>query len=165
MCCVELGVHIQAFIFSSLDHGRLSEKHISKHSRWRHSQDHGRLTGEPISKHSLFLLTKTLSRSRSVARCAHIQAFAKTLKITVGCPLCTSTRRQTKYQPKVLLKKSPWFVVKTMTVDVFDTLTLSFLLDENILGKWFRSNSSWNERGTFLLQEYFRRGIYFLLQF
>ena len=31
--------------------------------------------------------------------------------------------------------QSPWFVVKTMTVDVFDTLTLSFLLDENILGK------------------------------
>ena len=35
-----------------------------------------------------FLLTKTLSRSRSVARCAHIQAFAKTLKITVGCLVC-----------------------------------------------------------------------------
>ena len=31
--------------------------------------------------------------------------------------------------------QSAWFVVKTMTVDVFDTLTLSFLLDENILGK------------------------------
>ena len=45
MCCVELGVHIQAFTFSSQDHGRLSDKHISKHSRWRHSQDHGRLTG------------------------------------------------------------------------------------------------------------------------
>ena len=54
MCCVELGVHIQAFTFSSQDHGRLSEKHISKHSRWRHSQDHGRLNGVHISKHSLF---------------------------------------------------------------------------------------------------------------
>ena len=31
--------------------------------------------------------------------------------------------------------QSAWFVVKTTTVDVFDTLTLSFLLDENILGK------------------------------
>ena len=31
--------------------------------------------------------------------------------------------------------QSAWFVVKTMSVDVFDTLTLSFLLDENILGK------------------------------
>ena len=31
--------------------------------------------------------------------------------------------------------------------------------------KWFRSSSSWHEGGTFLLQEYFRRGIYFLLQF
>ena len=42
---------------------------------------------------------------------------------------------------------------------------LSFLLDEkNILGKWFRSSSSWNEKGNFLLQEYFRRGIYILLQ-
>ena len=61
-----------------------------------------------------FLLTKTLSRSRSVVDCAHIRAFATknsedhgrlpdkhiskhspspgagTLKITVGCPLCTN---------------------------------------------------------------------------
>ena len=34
-----------------------------------------------------------------------------------------------------LLLLSPWFVVKTMTVDVFDTLTLSFLINDNILGK------------------------------
>ena len=33
--------------------------------------------------------------------------------------------------------QSAWFVVKTMTVDVFDTLTLSFLLDENILANDF----------------------------
>ena len=45
---------IQAFTFSSQDHGRLFDKHISKHSRWRHSQDHGRLNGEHISEHSLF---------------------------------------------------------------------------------------------------------------
>ena len=40
---------------------------------------------------------------------------------------------------------------------------LSFLLDDNILGKWFCSSSSWNERGTFLWQEYFQRGIFFLI--
>ena len=42
------GAHIQAFTFSSQDHGRLSIVHISKHSlfSWRrHSQDHGRLSG------------------------------------------------------------------------------------------------------------------------
>ena len=41
--------HIQAFTFSSQDHGRLSIVRISKHSpfsRRRHSQDHGRLSGE-----------------------------------------------------------------------------------------------------------------------
>ena len=42
------GAHIQAFTFSSQDHGRLSIVHVSKHSlfSWRrHSQDHGRLSG------------------------------------------------------------------------------------------------------------------------
>ena len=32
--------------------------------------------------------------------------------------------------------------VKTMTVDVFDTLALSFVINDNILGKCFRSSSS-----------------------
>ena len=54
------------------------------------------------------------------------------------------TKRQTKYQPKVLLKISSrrglW--LRRWRFDVFDTLTLSFLLDENILGKWFCSSSS-----------------------
>ena len=56
---VDRGAHIQAFT------GRLSIVRISKHS------------------------PKTLSRSRSVVDCAHIQAFTEdTLKITVGCRLC-----------------------------------------------------------------------------
>ena len=144
------GARIQAFTFSSQDHGRLSDKHISKHSRWnslkitvgcltstypKHSRWNslkitvGCLTSTYPSIHVetpsrsrsvvwqahiqalTFPLTKTLSRSRSVVDCAHIRAFAtKTLKITVGCPLCTypsiRTRRQTKYQPKVHLKTS-----------------------------------------------------------
>ena len=54
MCCVELGVHIQAFTFSSQDHGRLSDKHNIQ----------------------AFTL-KTLSRSRSVEWRAHIRAFIK----------------------------------------------------------------------------------------
>ena len=36
-----------------------------------------------------FLSTKTLSRSRSVASSAYPSIRKKTLKITVGCPLCT----------------------------------------------------------------------------
>ena len=40
---------------------------------------------------------------------------------------------------------------------------LSFLLDENILGKWFRSSSSWNERGTFFITGIFpARNLFFI---
>ena len=68
------------------DHGRMLEVHISKHSLFRLSrsrpvvdcahiqaftlkfpQDHGRLTGEHTSEPFTFLLTKSLSRSWSVA--------------------------------------------------------------------------------------------------
>ena len=61
----------------------------------------------------------------------HFSLDEDTLEITVGCPLCA------RFPPKMAPEgvQSAWFVVKTMTVDVFDTLTLSFLLDENILGK------------------------------
>ena len=84
-----LCVHIQAFTFSSQDHGRLSDKNISKHSHWRHSQDHGRLNGVHISKHSLFSWrrhSRDHGRLPAVRISKHSQ---KTLKITVGCPLCT----------------------------------------------------------------------------
>ena len=66
--------HSQAFTFSSQDRGRLSDKHISKNSLFhvgKHSEDHGRLLDEDMSKHS------------------H-EKRALPLKITVGCPTCTS---------------------------------------------------------------------------
>ena len=45
MCCVELGAHIQAFTFSSQDHGRSFDKQISQAFTLILPQDHGRLTG------------------------------------------------------------------------------------------------------------------------
>ena len=51
------------------DHGRLTAVRVSKHSLFS-SQDHGRLSDKHISKHSP-------------------SPGAGTLKITVGCPLCT----------------------------------------------------------------------------
>ena len=57
--------HIQAFTWNSEDHGRLPAVHISKHSHSHH--------------------VETLSRSRSVARRAHIQAFATKTCTRAGC--------------------------------------------------------------------------------
>ena len=61
--------------------------HLSFRLRW-HSQDHGRLPDEDMSKHShknldhdILAVTQklalTLSRSRSVARRGHVQAFTQ----------------------------------------------------------------------------------------
>ena len=70
--------HIQEFTSLSQNHGRLPDKHISKHSLFFHCAD-------------TLLLTKTLKRSRSVDRGTHIQTFAQKLalilKITVGLPV------------------------------------------------------------------------------
>ena len=79
-----VGAHIQAFTFSSQDHGRLSIVHISKHSpfsRRRHSQDRGRLSVVHTSKHSLFRLKITVGCLTSTYPSIHVE----TLKITVGC--------------------------------------------------------------------------------
>ena len=83
-----VGAHIQAFTFSSQDHGRLSIERISKHSpfsRRRHSQVHGRLSIVRVSEHSLFRLKMTVGCLTSTYPSIHVE----TLKITVGCPPCT----------------------------------------------------------------------------
>ena len=51
----------------------------------KNSQDHGRLPAVRISKHSPSHHVETLSRSRSVARRAHIQAFATKTCTRAGC--------------------------------------------------------------------------------
>ena len=61
---VDHGAHIQAFTFSSQDHGRLSIVRISKHSLLR-------------LKITVGCLTST-----------HPSIHVETLKITVGCRLC-----------------------------------------------------------------------------
>ena len=62
------GAHIQAFTFSSQDHGRLSDKHISKHS--------------------LFRLKITVVCRLSTCPSIHLSLDEDTLKITVGCLVC-----------------------------------------------------------------------------
>ena len=71
MCCVELGAHIQAFTFSS--------------------QDHGRLNGEHISKHSLFRLKITVGCRLCTCPSVHFSLDEDTLKITVGWCVCVDT--------------------------------------------------------------------------
>ena len=51
----------------------------------KNSEDHGRLPAVHISKHSHSHDVETLSRSRSVARRAHIQAFATKTCTRAGC--------------------------------------------------------------------------------
>ena len=69
--------YASSLCFSSQDHGRLPDKHLSEHSLFhvgRHSEDHGRLPADGMSKHSPFCWRKSLSRSRSCAEitlCGH----------------------------------------------------------------------------------------------
>ena len=76
------------------DHGRLPDENKSKHSHEKTRADSLQSTvGAPPcnkTKHAPVSWRKALSRSRLVARGAHIQAFSEklalTLEITVGCP-------------------------------------------------------------------------------
>ena len=73
--------HIRAFTFSSQDHGRLRVVHISKHSPSHHVETLKITVGCPSSTYpSIHILTTLkLSRSRSVARRAHVQSFVQKL--------------------------------------------------------------------------------------
>ena len=65
---VERGAHIQAFTFSSQDHGRMFQVHISKHS--------------------LFRLKITVGCRLCTCPSIHFSLDEDTLKITVGCLVC-----------------------------------------------------------------------------
>ena len=84
--------HIQAFTFSSQDHGRLSDKHISKHSLFRLKITVGcRLCAYPSIHFSLDEGTLKITVGCLISAYPSIQLSpcAGTLKITVGCPSCT----------------------------------------------------------------------------
>ena len=192
------GAHIQAFTFSSQDHGRLSDKHISKHSRWNSLKiTVGWLVSTYPGIH-FSLDEDTLKITVGCLLCTYPSIHVETLRITVGCLWSTypSIRNKNLHtcglwaRPPVLTpvpvpsqaihrraglnlhysdiqstaQKSPCvntffeaFAQKQRFVSLAS-------LGRTNLGKKKGRLTKNKKGGNFLLQEYFRRRIYFWLQ-
>ena len=126
-----------------------------------------------------FLLTKTLSRSRSVVWCV-VCCFVcvctcGVVSLCVLCDVCVHVVvwccvvlccRQHTNQHGVQLRGVIWRELHSTSFSARNVVTHVTILPSSPLPLLHHHHPfSLPEKGNFLLQEYFRRGIYFLLQF